>query len=185
MLILFVCGANSTTGAYAVSFVRFIDDTQLNIHTRMDFFDLAISSSQRPPQDTQQTQEKNIKCLLQDSSPRFQQSSGFKPTAHTARSPWSALTFNKLFKLHFYVKCYDTAFVLEKPWRFWHISDEFFNVKFLRLAAVISESILIAYFEEGHRKNVIVYTVIITKYEMLAWFLSQKAMNKMQHMSSP
>ena len=78
--------------------------------------------------------------------------------------------FNELFKLHFYVKRYDTAFVLENLWRFWHISDEFFNMKSLRLRTVMSESILTAYFAEGLIKNVIEYTVIITKSEMLACF---------------
>ena len=43
-------------------------------------------------------------------------------------------------------------------------------MKSLRLKAVIIEWILIAYFEEGLIKNVIVYTVIITKSEMLACF---------------
>jgi len=43
-------------------------------------------------------------------------------------------------------------------------------MKSLRLRTVMSESILTAYFAEGLIKNVIEYTVIITKSEMLACF---------------
>jgi hypothetical protein len=97
-------------------------------------------------------------------------SAGLEPAISAIKRPQTYVSYRTVivigsnvqwtFQLHFYVRRYYATFVLGNRWRFWHTSDEFFNVKSLRLKALISESILVAYFEEGLIRNVIEYTVI-------------------------
>jgi len=66
--------------------------THTHTHTGQDSSKRAISSFQRPliTQLTTNVTDENL-CLLRDSNPRFQQSSGFRPTPQTVRPLGSAV----------------------------------------------------------------------------------------------